>query len=224
MALVALAAGFVKKAQKVRILFTGAPEPLEGVTLAGGLEFDASVEEVHAITVDVTKHPLERGAVVSDHKIKKPAKLRITTVTTNTPILHLAAFRLAGIPGGATPDVHAWDTLERLAEGEELLTVTTSLKTYDNMVIRKSSVPRDAARGNTLEATIDLEEIFTVGLASVQAPEVSSGVPGASQLDQGKGAAAPAGVEQKRTFLGGMAGTKGAQLAADAARVVGIAR
>ena len=183
---------FLNKTQPVEISFISLDQFDE-------IKFDACLEENHKVTVEATDFPIEGGANASDHKAKKPDSLRITAVISNTPIQFLAAFLNPTLPGGETPDVEGWRRLKEMSGGEELLTVVTTLETYEDMYISAMSAPRTAALGNTLEVTIDLKKMFTVASATVVAPVVKSGT-GANKSDLGSKASKNAS-EGKKSFL-----------------------
>lgn len=184
--------------QKLRIMYldTEATEKLPLGLVFGSFEFDASIEEEHKVSVDVTDHPVESGAQVSDHKVKRPNELTVRAIVTTTPPLLGAFLR---IPNVSTRDVDTWTLLNELAEGKELLTVITTLKTYDNMTIKEMSVPRTAALGNSLEVSITFRELFTVESAEVVAPEEKTGsAKGKKKTGDG---ASKAATGKKRTLL-----------------------
>lgn len=43
----------------------------------GGVTFDVVVEEQHEDTLEITEHPVEHGANISDHAFMKPASVTI---------------------------------------------------------------------------------------------------------------------------------------------------
>ena len=52
----------------------------------GSLELDASVTETHSAEVDVTDHPIESGANISDHVRPRAEVLTIEGLVTNSPL------------------------------------------------------------------------------------------------------------------------------------------
>lgn len=54
--------------------------------LIGDVWLDVSVRETHAITAEVSDHPVEDGAAVSDHVRPQPRSIEIEGLITNTPI------------------------------------------------------------------------------------------------------------------------------------------
>ncbi len=54
------------------------------------LTIDATLEESHSSSVDITDFPIEDGSIISDHFILKPKELTIEGIITDTPINPLA--------------------------------------------------------------------------------------------------------------------------------------
>ncbi len=167
-----------------------------GLQVFSILQFDASIEEEHKASVDITDHPVEDGSTMSDHRLQKPREFTLTAIVTNTPPTLGAFFRYDNV---ATRDVDTWTLLNTLTKHKSLLTVKTTLDTYENMVIKDMSVPRTAALGNSLEVTITFREIFTAESEEVVAPEEKKGTAkGKKKLGEGKGKGASG---KKRTLF-----------------------
>ena len=149
-----------------------------GLQVFSVLRFDASIEEEHKVSVDITDHPVEDGAAMSDHRVKRPIEFTLTAIVTNTPPALGAIFRYANV---ATRDVDTWEILNTIAQNKALLTVVTTLKTYENMVIKEMSAPRTAALGNSLEVTITFREAFVAESEEVVAPLEKENTPKAKK-------------------------------------------
>jgi hypothetical protein len=69
----------------------------------------------------------------------------------------------------------ALDTLLGYQEDAQLLTVTTTLKTYDNMLLKRIRVTRNVDTGNIVSMDMDFQELLTVEslFAIVAAPPVT---------------------------------------------------
>lgn len=123
------------------------------------VELDASLEELHTASVDITRHPVEKGADITDHIRRKPRRIRITGIVTNTPIV-LFAFARTSL-GGRRAELF-FEAIEEVMNSGTLVSVFTTLKQYDNMAIREITVPRNKDKGNVVEATITFEEVILV--------------------------------------------------------------
>jgi hypothetical protein len=155
--------------------------------------FDLTVSESHEATVTITDHPVERGANISDHGRPGLPSVSVEVYMTNTPINDLngrgsiqsrrLTFPDQGVLGIQTlprasvltfpepfdrvKDTH--DILEDLRVRVALLSVITSTRTYDSMLITRVSMPRDEKGGANFQ--LDFQQIRTVTTASVTAPK-----------------------------------------------------
>lgn len=176
----------------------GRPRRVEvGEDGAGAVIFDASVVENHSQNATVTKYPVETGSDIADHIRVEPLSFTMTGAVSNTPIIPLASLTAQG-------DRRAENAFEKLRELQEkgaLLTVTTTLRTYKNMVLTAISVPRDASRGNIVEAALTFEEMVTAKADLVAAREAADPAR-APQTDAGTNspnAATPAQAAKAKT-------------------------
>jgi hypothetical protein len=140
------------------------------------LVLDASVKEEHISEVDVTDHPVEQGAAVSDHARPKPEELTIEGVVSNTPLSNLQTSRattfegvsftsnaasqsVRGMPGNAES---AYAQLRALRDKPILITVVTALRTYDNLIMTSLKVPRDKDTGDVLKFEAKFKQVRIV--------------------------------------------------------------
>lgn len=119
--------------------------------------FDASIDQ-HTKSADVTKHPTERTANISDHIQLQPVELTITGTLTNTPL-----FRLTGEDPEADRARRQLEVLEQMQASRELVAIATGLTIYEDMAIREIQVSRAAGRGlNALDVTVHFVQVFRV--------------------------------------------------------------
>lgn len=124
--------------------------------------FDAVLSEDHEENAEVSTHPLETGAEVTDHVRVSPISFSISGIVSNTP--------LDGEPG-ADRDFAAWDRLRGLKNARRPLRVVTPLRVYDDMVITSISTKRDPDGGQALAASIWLKQIVTADRRTITLPE-----------------------------------------------------
>lgn len=178
----------------------------------GNVTLDASVNEVHSAEVEVTDHPVEKGANVSDHKRSKPETIQIEGVISNTPIPkpddQLTTRQTGSISFSSRGEMdvslvtNAWDALRKIKDGDELVQVITSLRIYDNMAITSLSAPRDARTGQVLRFTAQLKQIKIVNSQTVAVSDTKKNV------SLGKKAATPTpAAEANKTTLKQLADT-----------------
>lgn len=151
----------------------------------GIIEVDASLRELHTSDFQITEHPIETGGVVVDHKIKRPLEIEMVAFFSDNPI---AILNLFGDPGKSQ---NTWAELQLIQRANLLVTVVTTLQTYESMQIVSLSAPRNAQLGNSLEVTVRLREVMLVDSEEVEAPQRAQATTQA-QKNQGKKPASPA--------------------------------
>ncbi len=186
------------------------------ITSRGGGDFltltlDASVSEQHTGDVEVTDHPVELGADISDHARVKPERLVITGLISDVginrgearldiapnsdpdaPIPIVGAGRRANA-GEAGRSNSGYATLRKFKDERHLLKIITALRSYDNMILENLSVPRDGKSGDALVFTATFKEIRLVALkralvhvtATVGKPVVDTGKKSTVEADDG---------------------------------------
>lgn len=145
------------------------------------IELDASISESHVGEVEVTEHPVEQGANISDHARPKPETLSIEGVVSNTPVSRKQVLKIQNGIGSAesnADDVRfrpewaesAYTKLRSLKDSGILVTVVTKLRTYTNMALKNLSVPRNAQTGEVLRFTAQFLQIKVVQNKSITLP------------------------------------------------------
>jgi hypothetical protein len=156
--------------------------------------FDAVLKEQHVRESAITEEPVDTGVTLSDHKIKRPARLAIEG----------AVSAIAFDPGDAFNsstgrEIKAWDLLTKLDDAAEPFIVQTGLQSYDNMMIATLSADQDAATGSALVFRAELQQVTIAstrtttypprkpGKAARQGPKkVDGGQKDAGDVTQGK--------------------------------------
>lgn len=167
------------------------PRPAR-VTLTGDdgtiLEFDATLREVHSGSSQLTDHPVEDGSVVTDHVIDQPDELALNCLMSNYPILFLASARAQPSVEGGDPRSRAEDAyraIVRLRKTATVMTVGTSLRDYDGLLIKGESVTRDKDTSNILDIQINLREFHIATSEEADLPDPIEKNDGA-KTDQGR--------------------------------------
>lgn len=126
---------------------------------------DASVREVHVVAGEVSDHPVEKGIDIVDHYRVLPRSLEIEAIVTNTPIVtglpgaSLVNSAVGLISGDTDPASNAWNELQRFFDEAVVLEISTSLKTYRNMVLTDLAVSRSSKESQALFFTASAREI-----------------------------------------------------------------
>lgn len=170
------------------------------------LEFDAVISEMHIGNAITSEHPVENGSDMTDHVQRTPEELQIVGLVSDTPIIILASLRaepavsVGGDPQNRVHDAYAF--LKEVKDTGQLVSVSTTLRDYTNMVIVGLVVPRDKDKGRVLEASLTLKEILIATTEQVAPPEPVS-TSRASKTNQGRKTKTPAppAVEASSTTL-----------------------
>ncbi len=158
------------------------------------LTFDATVREAPESTATITEHPIEEGADISDHVRKDLDRISLQVVVSDTPIVNPAdhndgsqgsiqSVQLSGqegeltraqvlvFDGGVTRVRSVYEELLDLMGNGTRVRVMTRLRELEDMVVKRVSPIREADSGDSLVATLELQQISVVSSEIVAAPE-----------------------------------------------------
>ncbi|TXG75877.1 hypothetical protein E6Q11_06220 [Candidatus Dojkabacteria bacterium] len=155
----------------------------------GELVVDAFVHETYAFSSETSEHPIENGSSIVDHVHNKPISLAIEGIISNTPmtLVVLAAFdSVSRYVQGESNDFAsiAFEKIEGLFKKREPLSIATSLKTYDKMVLETLNVERGGGFfSDTLHFSCTAKQIVLVRqeLIKVAEPKVERAKPKAKR-------------------------------------------
>lgn len=182
------------------------------------LEFDAVTNEDHEQASDITEHSVEHGAAISDHARPQSKHLTIEAWVTNQPIemrrygangVTLTPRATDGKPQLTTLQASSEfdrvqtvdDVLQVLQNTPELLVIRTARRVYDNVVIERYKMTRDAESGLALHVQLDLRRVRIV---ETQTVPVTAPVQRRGQRNQQRGNQA---TEDNRTLAARLADT-----------------
>ena len=131
--------------------------------------FDAVFRLMHQRRITKTQHPVLTGANISDHAYVQPARLVLEIGMSDA----MSSFTSGVWVGASTKSVSAWQILKSLYLSRTLLTITTRLDTYYNMLILDMVSPDDNKTKHALRGTITFEEIISAVVSSIN-PSSSS--------------------------------------------------
>lgn len=133
-----------------------------------------TVNESTTDTVEVTKQPVQQGAMIADHAFVKPIALsmqiQFQPATLTTALTNLAGSLFSATP---TPNQSSADTYQQILALQNALQpiiVTTPKRTYSNMLITSVGVTTDKKTENVLAVSIAFEEILIVSVTAVSVP------------------------------------------------------
>lgn len=155
--------------------------------------FDAVFKVQHRRTAHKTSHPVLTGANISDHVYILPSRVTLDIGMSDA----MSSFADGVWVGSSTKSISAWQILKNLQVTKTLVTLTTRLDTYSNMVIVDVSSPDENRTKHGLRSVIVFEELLSASVLSVasqsarpqssnstQGGTVQSVAPNSSQVDQ----------------------------------------
>lgn len=192
------------------LLTAGAQYGLESILIKpkrsiGGIVAQVTLEEVHTDEIEITDHPVEQGAVISDHAFKRPAEVVIKCGWSNSPSV---SGLIDGVVAGASATVKGVQSLIGGTESEQILDVYNRLlilqssrvpfdlytgkRVYQNMMLRSVRVDNDKATENALMVTATLREVNIVStqIVTVSAPPERQASPASTQAPTNAGSKA----------------------------------
>ena len=133
------------------------------------------LEEIHQDTLEITDHPVDQGAVISDHAFKRPSELVVKCAWSNSPTV---AGLIDGVVGGLKTTISGaqsllsgnsenqvrdiYDKLLKLQESRVPFDVFTGKRIYTNMLVQSLSVTTDKQSENSLMVTATLRQVLIV--------------------------------------------------------------
>jgi len=133
----------------------------------------------HRRTTKATSHPVLTGANIADHAYIEPSSLTLEIIASDA----MASLQNGAWVGWPTAGITAWQILKSLQLSRTLLTITTRLDTYTNMLIMECEAPDENKTRHGLRATVVFREIIAASVASQSA--VSARPQASSQNPQG---------------------------------------
>lgn len=200
--------------QLTGIITAGAQLGLESILVRptrniGPFAAQVWIEENHNDELEITDHPLEMGARVSDHAYMRPSEVTIKCGWSNSPASGGGAGGLFGLAGGIVDGLlQTIDGLASLMTGNDesgvravyanLLTlqasripfdILTGKRAYDNMLVKSLRVTTDKENENSLLVTMVCRQVLIVQthIVTVSAPKEQQATPAVTSpvLDRG---------------------------------------
>ena len=158
----------------------------------GSFTATVTIEESAIDELEVTQHPVQQGAEITDHAFKKPTEVTVTILQAENEDETLAEI---------------YSRVLELQEKREPLDVVTGKRAYKNMLIRSLRQTTDAHTEHALSLTFTLQEIIITALEVVTVPERSKQKnPG--KTDATKNAGKKQAVNTKQATKSGSTGGK----------------
>jgi hypothetical protein len=170
----------------------------------GPFTAQVTLSEVHTDELEITDHPVDQGASISDHAFKRPAEVVIECVWSNSPqnpgllsgLLGAVTQTVAGVQAilsGAAPNqmIDVYQKLLQLQEDRIPFDVLTGKRKYSDMLLKTLTVHTDRTTENILSVTAHLRQVLivqTVVLQTVPAPAADQKLPEQTTPSLDKGA------------------------------------
>lgn len=163
-----------------------------GSAQSGELIVDVVNRLDHTRDSEVTEHPVEQGAAVTDHCRTKSDQIVIDGLVTDYP--------LGGTPQpGRANDTYA--QLGRLQDAGTLITATSATETYENVVVRNLRKSDDSKTEGAVRFSFTLHKIRIVQTQTVAALTRSRLAKGKGKVDGGRKTTTPADPQERsRSF------------------------
>ena len=133
------------------------------------LEMDVTVEVRSNFTSNISEHPVERGADISDHVRVQNPTFSLKGYVSNHHVLPVAEGNVVSDYGKRTSIVY--DYLDSMWRSSAVFTLVNEFKSYPNCVIKEINIPQDAANSEAIEINLEIQQLRLVSpeylLASV---------------------------------------------------------
>lgn len=147
----------------------------------GGITVEATLDEEYIDDLEITDHPVQAFAPISDHSFKRPKRLHMrcgwseghALSLLNSPTIALNV-ALPSSVGTMTTDTYVsnvYSQLLALQEARETLTIVSTLRVYENMLIESLDVRRDSRTAMVLMVEATFREIIRVSLTLTSLPD-----------------------------------------------------
>lgn len=151
----------------------------------GGLVANATVEETHSDELEITEHPIDQGASITDHAFMRPREVMVKFGFSNSAGSG-GAYSNAGLPtlpsvlsgSGAQQIDEIYQQLLGMQATRQLISVQTARRKYDNMLIKSLRVTTNRETENALIVEALFRQVI---LVATQVVTVSA--PAANQSD-----------------------------------------
>lgn len=118
------------------------------------------ISEKHSDTLEITEHPVETGAPVSDHAYKRPSEVVMEVgFSGGGSLLDFIDTSSLGLTLGLSPR-ETYQQILDLQASRIPFDVVTGKRLYSNMLIRAIEVTTDRTSENVLMAVLTLREVI----------------------------------------------------------------
>lgn len=152
------------------------------------------VSEKHNDTLEITEHPVETGAPVSDHAYKRPSEVVMEVgFAGGGSLLDFIDTSSLGLTLGLSPK-ETYQQILDLQSSRIPFDVVTGKRLYSNMLIRAIEVTTDRTSENVLMAVLTLREVIitqTQQISVADKTDMKEGANTSAVINSGTKAAKP---------------------------------
>ena len=177
--LVDLGTALFKPSRQIGPYSTSFPLPT-GVSQFTPLVAQVTVKESPIDELEVTNHPVEQGASITDHSFKKQAELILEVGWSNSGfqslLNDLTAFKtlLTGDgTGGFNYVDQVYQQLLTIQLSRIPINIVTGKRKYKNMLIRRMTAPTTSETENAIFVTMTLYEVLVAQTVASNFPDAS---------------------------------------------------
>ncbi|MDU3155018.1 MAG: hypothetical protein E7B34_05005 [Hafnia alvei] len=126
------------------------------------------ISEKHNDTLEITEHPVEVGAAISDHAYRRPSEVVMHVgFAGGGSLLDFLDTTSFGLSVGLSPK-ETYQELLDLQNSRVPFDVVTGKRIYSNMLIRALEVTTDRTSENVLSAVLTLREVIITSTTTTQ--------------------------------------------------------
>ncbi len=144
----------------------------------GGISISATLEEVNTDTLQITEHPVEQGAAITDHSYSRPSEVVIKCGWSNSSLQNLSSNASSFFNGGSVSlsdyISNIYSQLLALQQSRAPFSITTSKRKYSNMLIAGLQVTTDNKTNDVLMVSATCRQIIIVETQAITLPPASS--------------------------------------------------
>ncbi|MDD2775512.1 MAG: hypothetical protein PHU06_06125 [Gallionella sp.] len=144
-----------------------------------------TIQESAVDEMEITRHPVQYGAVISDFAYKNPAELSMRVAWSNSGLANIQSAFSGG--GNFSTNVlsalqgtvnQQYSELLQLQVSATLSTIVTGKRIYQNCLIKRISQVTEAETENALFVDLDIEQIIVATIQTTTiAPQASQASP-----------------------------------------------
>lgn len=139
----------------------------------GSITIGVSIEETAIDELEVTEHPVARGAPITDHAFRRPAELILQCGWSNSDLRALLGGAQVQFAGGTANGDYVSGVYSQLLALQQLrqpFDVVTTRRVYNNMLLTGLTTVTDAKTFAVLIVKATLREIIIVDTAETTLP------------------------------------------------------